>query len=200
MIIIIDNTQKEKVKMYLPNLVKYFDDRNIPYTLIDGDIHGLPILKKLLSNKSVRIHGIVLTGSPIMPYTHLNIDDYVANIHCLKYASHIPTLGICFGCQIMNVYFGGSLYDMNEVFCKKMKVHHAIGAPSFWKSIDGMAQFCCRYLPNIVSPQFDVMMNVMKTFPCVIKHKDKNLIGVMFHPEAMKKTHKVLDYFIQTLS
>lgn len=194
MILIIDNTKQQKVKMYLPQLIRYFEDKQIPYTLIDGDIRGLPILKKWLSTKSVS--GIVLSGSPIMPYTHLNINDYITNLHCLKYASHIPMLGICFGCQMMNVFYGGSLHDMEDVVCKKMRVHHE-GVDPFWSSMDGFAQFCCRYLPDRVGDNLEVNMKVMHKFPCVITHKHKPMVGVMFHPEAMKKTHKVLDFFMK---
>jgi anthranilate/para-aminobenzoate synthase component II len=199
MILIIDNTKTQKVKMYLPKLMKYFNEKNIQYTMIDGDITGLPLLEKCISDKNNPIKGIVLSGSPIMPYEHLKVEDYIVNLYCLKYLTHLPIIGICFGCQLMNIYFGGSLYDMKDVFCKKTKIQHTNTGQGIWKLLDGMAQFCCRYLPDYVSNKFNTMMTVQmesKTYSCVIKHKWKNLLGVMFHPEAMKKTHSVLDYFV----
>ena len=213
MILIIDNTKKQKTKMYLPHLVKYFRDKNIPYTLIDGGIHGLFALKTWLASNTVS--GIVLSGSPIMPYTHLDINDYITNLHCLEYTRHIPILGICFGCQLINVYYGGSLHDMKDVVCKKMKVfaENSTSSPFLmselsnttpWSKLEGIAQFCCRYLPERVGSELDVKMRTKTSrrssetneFPCVLQHKHRPILGVMFHPEAMKKTHAVLDHFM----
>lgn len=199
MIIVVDNTRNQKVKMYFPKLINFLESNKTSYVIVNGDIDGLKELKKLLNKKQGAIKGIVLSGGPIMLDETSNIDDYICNLYCLKHLIHIPILGICFGCQLINMVFGGNLYDMLEVKCVKMNIE---GTDDVWCSLNGRAQFCCRYLPNCVpSKHLDTLMYVTtpmndKKLPCLIKHKKKNITGVMFHPEALHKTHKVLYDFV----
>lgn len=198
MIVVIDNTRNQKVKMFYPKLIKFLDTSKISYVVVNGDIDGLNELKKLLHRKNDKIKGIILSGSPIMLNENSNIDDYICNLYCLKHLHHIPILGICFGCQIINMFFGGTLYDMQEVKCVKMNIE---GTDEKWRSLDGKAQFCCRYLPRCV-PMKELRTLMYTSYdsmklPSVIQHKKYNIIGVMFHPEALKKTHKVLFDFIE---
>lgn len=206
MIVVIDNTRNQKVKMFFPKLINYLDSENIKHCVVEGDINGLNDLKKILKNKRVRINGIIMSGSPIMLNDTSNVEDYICNLYCLKNLIDIPILGICFGCQLINVFFGGTLYDMSEVKCEKMHIEttkssNADNKDAIWKSLDGNAQFCCRYLPECVPKKhFDILMLVNENnikLPCVIQHNKRNIIGVMFHPEALKRTHKVLDEFIE---
>jgi anthranilate/para-aminobenzoate synthase component II len=199
MIVVVDNTRNQKVKMYFPKLIKFLDDNKTSYVIVNGDIDGLKDMKKLLNKKQDAIDGIILSGGPIMLDETSNIDDYICNLYCLKHLINIPILGICFGCQLINMVYGGNLYDMLEVQCTKLNIE---GTDDVWRSLDGKAKFCCRYLPNCVpSKHLETLMYVTtpmndKKLPCVIKHKKKNITGVMFHPEALHKTKKVLYDFL----
>jgi anthranilate/para-aminobenzoate synthase component II len=200
MIVVIDNTRNQKVKMFFPKLINYLNKHNINHCVIQGNINGLDELKKTLKNKKVVIKGIIMSGSPIMLNESSNVEDYICNLYCLKNLSDIPILGICFGCQLINVYFGGSLYDMSEVKCIKMHIETTDINDKFWNSLNGNAQFCCRYLPECVSNKhLNTLMYVNEDnikLPCVIQHNKRIVIGVMFHPEALKRTHKILDNFV----
>lgn len=199
MIVVVDNTRNQKVKMYFPKLIKYLDTHTTEYVIINGDINGLHDLKKLVTKEEDAIKGIILSGGPIMLNESSNIDDYVCNLYCLKHMTNIPILGICFGCQLINMVFGGSLYDMLEVKCVKMNIE---GDNVEWHHLNGKAQFCCRYLPNCVPTKYLETMMYATTpinnmiLPCVIKHKKKDITGVMFHPEALHRTHRVLHDFL----
>lgn len=204
MIVVIDNTRNQKVKMFFPKLTSYLDSKNIKHCIIEGNINGLNDLKKILKNRKIRINGIIMSGSPIMLNESSNVEDYICNLYCLKQLINIPILGICFGCQLINVFFGGTLYDMAEVKCVKMHIEPndvRNKKDELWNSLIGNAQFCCRYLPEYVpNKHLNTLMYVNKgdrKLPCVIQHKKTNIIGVMFHPEALKKTHKVLDDFFE---
>jgi anthranilate/para-aminobenzoate synthase component II len=203
MIVVIDNTRNQKVQMFFPKLIKYLNKNDIDHCIIEGDINGLNELKKILKKKNVIVSGIILSGSPIMLNESSNVEDYICNLYCLKNLINIPILGICFGCQLINVYFGGNLYDLHEVKCLKMHIEPNDKNNEMWNSLNGNAQFCCRYLPQCVpNKHLNTLMYVNEKglkLPCVIQHKKRNIIGVMFHPEALKKTHKVLDHFIEDL-
>lgn len=190
--------------MFFPKLVKYLHNNNIKHIILDGNVNGLNKLKKLINNDAFSITGIILSGSPIMLNDSSNVEDYICNLYCLKHLSHIPILGICFGCQLINLYFGGNLYDMSEVKCSQMHIEtHNVNNKinKIWNLMTGNAQFCCRYLPKRVPHKhLTIFMYVKENnikLPCVIQHNEKNITGVMFHPEAIKKTNLVLDEFIR---
>jgi anthranilate/para-aminobenzoate synthase component II len=204
MLIIIDNTQKQRKKMFLPKLIDILNKSKNNYKIVPGDTSGLEDFKKIVMNKNNNVKGIIFSGSPIMLNENSNVEDYVCNLYCLKNYDNIPILGICFGCQLINVFFGGNLYDIKEVYCKQMKVFSVNNEDKYqyWSKINGNVKFCCRYLPNYVSTKhLDTLMKVQVDdskliFPCVIKHKNKDITGVMFHPEALIKTHQVINDFI----
>lgn len=194
MIVVIDNTRKQKIKMFLPKLLQYLDDNYVKYVVIKGDVDGMKALKRL-NTKSIK--GVILSGSPLMPSEDTNIDGYVCNLYCIKNFTKIPIIGICFGCEIINLFFGGTLHNMGNLMCKKANVRSMI------KDFDDIveAKFCAQYVPNCVPPKvFDILMHVQidnKAYPCMIRHRKRSIIGVMFHPEALRRTHKVLDTFLR---
>ena len=188
MIVVIDNTGTQPTKMFLPKIIAYLEERKLQYKIIKGDTNGLHELKELKPND---IHQIILSGSPIMLNDQSNKKDYVCNLYCLDNLQHIPTIGICFGCQLIIHHYKGTLYDTGSVICK------TVNASSSFKT--HKVKLCARYLPKKVTNAFDILMHLNvenKEYPCLIKHKHLPLVGVMFHPEALKSTHWTLDYFL----
>jgi anthranilate/para-aminobenzoate synthase component II len=186
MLIVVDNTHTQRVKMFFPKLIEYLKKHCLQYTIVNGNKEGIDDIIKILSTCKVR--GIILSGSPLM-LPSAQRDDYVTNMYCLSHLKHIPTLGICFGCELINVSYGGSLHDFKKVKCEKYNV----------SPINLKAKFCCRYIPNKVGKNLTERMHVSiegMSFPCVIEHKKYPLIGMMFHPEALKSTHFFLDKYI----
>jgi anthranilate/para-aminobenzoate synthase component II len=149
-----------------------------------------------------------MTGSPIMLPEVMKKGDgqiasYLTNVECLKRLDKtIPVMGICFGCQLMNILNGGTLENVggDTVLCQQFPIK-----PTSTKTRKGItaspckAKFCCKYMPHKVSSDFKTIMTVDlngKTYPCMIKHKKFPLWGCMFHPEALKRTHIFLDEFL----
>lgn len=200
-VVLIDNSMKQRVKMFLPKLIKYLDSKSeIRYIIVKGDVSGLQELKKIKETKV--IDGVIMSGSPLMPTEDTNVEDYICNLYCLNHMTKTPILGICFGCQLIQLFFGGKLLDLGHVICEKMKVTTI--QDGFGDVAKG--KFCARYMPlDTPSSPLEVLMTVNvdgfdNTFPCAIKHHKRNIYGVMFHPEALKSTHKVIDAFIDKCS
>lgn len=201
-IVLIDNSMKQKVKMFLPKLIGYLDKKvesgELKYVVVKGDADGLKNLKKI--QLKTKIDGVIMSGSPLMPTEETKIEDYVCNLYCLKHMTRTPILGICFGCQLITLFFSGRLVDLGHVTCKRMKVETHIEA---FKGIK-QGKFCARFLP-VETPTSSTLLDVLITvnneevgavFPCMIRHRTRDVIGVMFHPEALKSTHIILDSFI----
>lgn len=189
MIIVVDNARKQKVKMYFTYLIKYLRKNNIEFTVINGDISGIEKIKKCHD-----ADGIILSGSPMM-LNNSNPNDYAVNTYCLSKLSHIPTLGICFGCQFIVSYYGGVLTSLGELHCKQYTVQSLSK-----RSLSFVAQFCCTYmpwlLPKSLKKTYSVYINDIE-YACGIKHIRKPVYGFMFHPEKLASTQKFLDNFIE---
>lgn len=184
MLLVIDNTKQQKTKMFLPKLCAYLEANSIPFEVLPGDTTGIAIIKSKL-----HIDGVIMSGSPLM-LNNAKKEEYAACLYCLKHLKSTPILGICFGCQLINVYMGGNLHDMGYVHCASYMV----------TELSFKAKFCARYLPkDVPSSKMKTLMSVViegVKYPCYIQHKRRPLYGVMFHPEALKVTHVVLDKFL----
>jgi anthranilate/para-aminobenzoate synthase component II len=205
MIVVVDNTAGQRVLMFFPKLLEFLDDRDVEYIVIKGDREGL---KSLLAMDVKKINGVILSGSPIMipDYTKTNKasnyqdNNILTNLRCIKTLSKlVPVLGICFGCQLMNAMYGGTLENVggDRVLCKTMAIEQ-VGEMGNNK-LPTKGKFCCKYMPDKVATCFTVKMTTQingKEHPCFIKHKRRELWGCMFHPEALKSTHIVLDMFM----
>jgi anthranilate/para-aminobenzoate synthase component II len=196
MYIIIDNSKKQKTKMFFPLLVAYFVRNRLNHIVLDGDKTSIAKLQEI-KKQGINVKGIVLSGSPLMLDEGISKEDYIANLYCLQHFKYTPILGICFGCQVINSFYGGNFISLGCVHCKKYKVktlhnYKTLGAFN--------AQFCAKYMPNILGkdllPICSVVIN--KTdYICGFRDKTKNIYGVMFHPEASKHTHIILSNFIK---
>jgi anthranilate/para-aminobenzoate synthase component II len=210
MIVVVDNTNGERVLRFLPKLLDYLDSKGIEYIVIKGNHEGL---EPLLTMDQKKIDGIILSGSPIMlpevfPHFPKSTDPkgahlIVTNMKCIEtFSKKVPILGICFGCQLMNIMFDGTLENVggDKVLCETMGIKKVasslLNSPSINKG-----KFCCKYMPKKVADAFVTKMTVDingKPHACLIKHKRRPLWGSMFHPEALKSTHVILDKFMST--
>lgn len=195
MLLVIDNTQRQKVKMFLPKLLAFLDTQGTKYTIVKGDTTGIGCIQAIKAMKGVNatkgIKAIIMTGSPLM-LSSSSPTEYATNTYCLKHFPMVPTLGICFGCQLINTYFGGTLRDLGTLYCDRGTTPSAPLRP----------KFCCRYVPDVVPSPFKVEIECMvlgKKTPCIIKHKRRPLTGIMFHPEALKSTHYILEEFCKSI-
>lgn len=186
MILIVDNTVGNKTK-YTTMLKDYFVEHHIPHRIVKTVQQIMHIAR------TQEINGAILGGSTLNINSKVSMDQYAANIYLLVQLN-IPILGICFGCQFLNVLFGGSLEPLEHEFCKLNEVYE-IGEKN---NIN--AQFCLHYVihDSTLSPHFTetftTHINHEKVI-CGIQHKEKQIYGVLFHPESSPSTSYILDRF-----
>jgi len=128
---------------------------------------------------------IILSGSALKNTVTL---DQTARFRWLKDFGK-PVLGICAGMQTAGLVFGGRLIRCNEIGMIEIATSKANLLFSTKVKVYALHNYA------LVPPaEFEVIANSPK---CVhaIRHKQKNIFGVLFHPEVRNK--EIIERFIQ---
>lgn len=187
MLVIIDNTVNQSVAMYLPLLLKYLTNKQVPFVVCKT-------LSQLQSLNVKKISGFILSGSPLMVTTKDftdNLDQFILNMYVLMNFHDLPILGICFGYQIITKMFGGSLQKLKTPFCDENEIRFRKGKLQ--------ARFCCSYIMQDIPKAFkEVAWTTIEnnTIACMIRHRTLPIFCCLFHPEYLAQTHFILDNFI----
>jgi GMP synthase-like glutamine amidotransferase len=89
-----------------------------------------------------------------------------------------PILGICAGMEIINIVFGGVLNESLEIGMTQIKTVAANPLFSGDFKAYSLHNFCTK-----PSAAFEILAQSTKCIQA-IKHKNKPIFGVLFHPEA----------------
>lgn len=187
MILIINNS-KPNDNSYYKRLLKVVQDTGKQYIIVKS-------LSQLNNIKNKNITSIIISGSKLMvndEYFSKHPLDFILNFVAIT-RYDVPILGICFGCQIINYIFGGSL----------SKLHKELNDDIYVKidNYRGKLRFCLNYIIKDLGKDMKIIASAKyrnTEFPCFIKHIDKAIYGCLFHPEAHKDTQKVITTFCNT--
>jgi GMP synthase-like glutamine amidotransferase len=128
---------------------------------------------------------IILSGSALKNTVTL---DQTVRFAWLKDCG-IPVLGICAGMQTAGLVFGGRLVECREIGMTEITASRANLLFSSAFKVYALHNYAV-----VPSGQIEVLAESAK---CVhaIKHKQKDIFGVLFHPEVRNK--EVIQRFIQ---
>ena len=131
---------------------------------------------------------IILSGSALKNTVTF---DQISQFKWLKDCSK-PVLGICAGMQTIGLVFGCHVEKCREIGMTEMATSKE--NPLFSSTFKAYALHNYAIVP---SAEFEVLAESAK---CVqaIKHKQKNIYGVLFHPEVRNK--EVVQRFINAFS
>lgn len=183
MILMIDNYDS-----FVYNLVRYFREINEEVEVFRNDkidVDKIDIEK---------YEGIVISPGPKNPSeagVSLKIID--------KFKGRIPILGICLGHQCIGQYFGASIIKGERPVHGKVSLisHNNEGIFEDVKNPLNVT----RYHSLVVNNDSEELIVTAKTYDNVImgiRHKQYDIFGVQFHPEAelTEEGHKILKNFI----
>jgi len=116
-----------------------------------------------------RVSGIVLSGSPLRFTNGVDVRQVSVAIYCLLNYD-VPTLGICFGFQLLNTLHAGSIKPFGRLVCEK---HEGL-------------KFSFNDVIDRLGAGFEVKRRMKIDGKQVICHiqKGTKLTGYLFHPEA----------------
>jgi N5-(cytidine 5'-diphosphoramidyl)-L-glutamine hydrolase len=164
------------------------DNLDIRFQSILTKLKMIPIIipnnfyltKKIL--KVIKANGIILSpgGDP-----RKKDERYKSELLLISYAkkNNVPLLGICRGAQALNIYFGGKI--------KKMKNHvrksHELKGVLSKKKINSNCFHDYGINKECLGKNLEILAYTKDESIECFKHKKKQIMGIMWHPERFKK-------------
>ena len=193
MILLVNNSNNIQKLSYMTKLRGALESLKIPYYETTGLSNDLMKLKG-------KVKGIILSGSYLKLSEDILFRTFANDIRCLM-EFDVPVLGICFGCQLLTMIFGGKLINKHKLFCETTEVELDSKSSLFDKLVKIDVQFCFSDLP-IASAQDGAkeiawFNNDGKERGCAFEFKKDKYYGTLFHPEFHEHSHIILENFIK---
>ncbi len=189
---------------------------------------GIPVVipvsldEKILADTLDRLDGLLLTGGddvdPLrygedhhhkIEKTNPIRDEFDLTLARMALDRNMPILGICRGCQILNVVEGGTLYQDITAQVKDCLLHPLLGVAPKWHKAHKVALEPESKLAKIYAAEelwtngfhHQAVKDVASTLKVVGKTSDgvieavespahKFVVGVQWHPEMMLEKHR----------
>lgn len=195
MLLIVDNGAPDK-------LVEALKHSGILFKVYDATGDDLVAMKK---DKVIR--GVILCGGPMKLSRPLKLERVMQNFSVLNVFNDVPVLGICFGCQILHMLYGGKIRDLGKYITRDIDVN--VVTEERGKKKDklfvgcDMKQLRFNFSDMIVGDSGKPIAWFQyrgKELPCGFRFGKKKHVGIMFHPEYHERSHVVLENFAKMCS
>lgn len=158
------------------------------------DFTTIPILD-FEETSLFNVNGVIISGAPLL-ITEQDISPYLAKLKWLK-TIHMPTLGICFGHQLIGITFGAFGQKMRED--RDLQVIEAFEDSLLLDKLPTEFEMIEDHCETISIPQYFKL--VASSDACVnevMEHQTLPIYGVQFHPEVSGNYGRIIfDNFIK---
>lgn len=138
-----------------------------------------------VSKKDINIsEKIIICG------TSLKDNQFMDNLNKFEFLKETdkPVLGICAGMEIIAKIFGGKIVKGQEIGLVRIKFKEEFMGEEGERDVYLLHNFAVKSVPNFKIFAKNKIIQAMK-------HKQKDIFGVMFHPEARQK--EIIKSFIE---
>lgn len=134
-------------------------------------------------------NGIIFSGSPTM-FTEADHAPYVSRYSFVK-EGRIPTLGICFGHQLMGILHGATIFRAEEI--RDWNKIHVVKEDVLFSGLLPDAEMKEDHTEGISLPPGFIHLATSSSYINEgMRHPYLPLWGVQFHPEVSEKNGKIL--------
>ncbi len=153
--------------------------------------------EKIKKGEENKFDAIVLSGGSSFPIIYYE-KKYSKELDIIR-KSDKPILGICLGFELINFAFGEKLKLMNKREKGKIKIKQ-ISKDKLFSLLPN--EFEVYGSHRWIVPKNRFLKSIAKSKDCIeaVKHPEKNIWGVQFHPEVfVKKSHaeRILKNFLK---
>lgn len=123
--------------------------------------------------------------------TSLYDNEYLEHIEKFSWirTCNKPIFGICAGCQIIQIVYGGSINKIKEIGAVDIEFNEEFLGIIGKRKVYSLHQ-------NVVMSNDFVVYAKSALCPHAVKHRDKEIYGVLFHPEVYN--HDILENFCKS--
>ena len=183
MILIIDNYDS-----FTYNIYQYVGHFNSNVKVVKNDTITFDEIIKLSPKK------IIISPGPGHPR------DSRVSLECIQKLDAIPILGICLGHQAIGVCYGAEIINSNEiVHGKTSMITHNDDTLFFGLNnpFEATRYHSLIINRNTITNEFKIIAE-SKSLVMGIKHKNRCLYGLQFHPESVKTENglKIIENFL----
>lgn len=163
--------------------------------------------------KRTDIRGLIIPGARFRVKSHTPQPELMLELYYLYHFQKTPVLGICHGCQVLMLYYGGSLTTYNTLWTGDhhvdLSAHHLFKGHSHGHtSPREQAYFYFHELPLAPPASSSHVREIAwitkfrdgRRHACAFEFVKNRVYGVMFHPEALPETRDILYNFYDKLA
>ena len=183
----------------LRELYKSLDERVIPYII------SRKCDPELVKRKDIR--GLIIPGARFRVKSYENQPELELELYYLYHFPNKPVLGICHGCQLLMLYYGGTLHSYNSLWSGNKGVELDLSRDRIFKGQQKNEKLHFYFHELPVAPSSTGSNTGVREIAWITKFRDgkrdacafefvkDRVYGLMFHPELGDKSRSILYNF-----